>query len=66
MLSDSLIAYCFASPRYALNVKTSDANAARVVACINACKGMEDPAAEIAALRARVAELEKEATDANG
>ena len=37
------------------------ANAARIVACVNACKGMADPAAEIAALRARVAELEKEA-----
>jgi hypothetical protein len=55
--SDSLIAKFFASPRYSLNVKTSYANAARVVACA----GMADPAAEIAALRARVAELEKEA-----
>ena len=33
--------------------------AARIVACVNACEGMADPAAEIAALRARVAELEK-------
>ena len=61
LLSDSLIAKFFASPRYGLNVKTSYANAARVVACVNACAGMADPAAEIAALRARVAELEKEA-----
>jgi len=64
--SDSFIAKFLASPRYAQNVKTSYANAARVVACVNACAGMADPAAEIAALRARVAELEKEATDANG
>ena len=28
-----------------------DANAARIVACVNACAGMEDPAAEIARLR---------------
>lgn len=34
------------------------ANPGRIVACVNACAGMEDPAAEIAALRARVAELE--------
>jgi uncharacterized protein YhaN len=61
LLSDSLIAKFFASPRYALNVKTSYANAGRVVACVNACAGMADPAAEIATLRARVAELEKEA-----
>ena len=40
--------------------------AARIVACVNACEGMADPAAEIAALRARVAELEKEAGNANG
>ena len=36
----------------------SKSNAARIVACVNACAGMEDPAAEIAALRARVAELD--------
>lgn len=29
-----------------------DANAARIVACVNACAGMADPAAELAALRA--------------
>lgn len=61
MLSDSLIAKCFASPRYALNVQTSEANAARIVACVNACEFMLDPASEIAELRARVEELEKEA-----
>ena len=38
-----------------------EAAAARIVACVNACEGMADPAAEIAELRARVAELEKEA-----
>ena len=35
----------------------SDANADRIVACVNACAGMEDPAAEIAALRAEVERL---------
>jgi hypothetical protein len=34
-------------------------NAARIVACVNACAGMEDPAKEIATLRARIAELER-------
>lgn len=32
---------------------TTQANAARCVACVNACAGMEDPAAEIARLRAQ-------------
>lgn len=30
------------------------ANAARITACVNACAGMADPVAEIAALRAAV------------
>jgi hypothetical protein len=29
-----------------------DSNARRIVACVNACAGMKDPQAEIAALRA--------------
>lgn len=33
------------------------ANAERIVACVNACEGMEDPAAEIAALKAQRNEL---------
>ncbi len=36
------------------DVNTSDerdANAARIVACVNACAGMDDPAAEIAGMR---------------
>jgi len=37
----------------------SEANAARIVQCVNACAGMDDPAAEIAALRARIEELTK-------
>ena len=32
--------------------KTEKANAARIVACVNACAGMDDPAAEIDALKA--------------
>ena len=35
----------------------SEANAARIVACVNACKGMEDPAKEIAQLREELARL---------
>ena len=34
--------------------KTCDANAARIVACVNACAGMDDPATEIANLREEV------------
>lgn len=32
----------------------AEANAARIVACVNACGGMEDPAREIAELRQAV------------
>jgi hypothetical protein len=35
----------------------AEANAARIVACVNACAGMEDPAAEIERLKAQRAEL---------
>lgn len=34
----------------------SMADASRIIACVNACAGMEDPAAEIARLRAELAE----------
>jgi len=44
---------------HVLMPKTWDAAAAaRIVACVNACAGMADPAAEIAALKLRIAELE--------
>lgn len=33
------------------------ANAARIVACVNACAGMADPASEISALKAQRDEL---------
>lgn len=33
-----------------------DANANRITSCVNACAGMADPAAEIAALRERINE----------
>lgn len=42
----------FKAHQYGLNQEICDANAARIVACVNACAGMEDPAAEIARLRA--------------
>lgn len=32
---------------------SGEANARRIVACVNACAGMDDPEAEIAAMRAR-------------
>ena len=47
---DTLVARC---------ANENTANAQRIVDCVNACAGMNDPATEIATLRARVAELEK-------
>lgn len=38
--------------------------ACRIVACVNACAGMADPAAEIAALRAEVERLKATAVPA--
>jgi hypothetical protein len=35
----------------------AEANAARIVACVNACAGMDDPAAEIERLRAEREEI---------
>jgi hypothetical protein len=37
-------------------------NARRIVACVNACAGMEDPAAEIARLQAENDELDEQCT----
>ena len=34
----------------------------RIIACVNACAGMEDPTVAIPALRARIADLEAEVT----
>ena len=36
-------------------LRTDEANARRIVACVNACEGMKDPEAEIKALRIEVA-----------
>jgi hypothetical protein len=41
-------------------VKKAQANAARIVACVNACAGMEDPAAEIALLTERLKNAQEE------
>ena len=49
---DTLVARC---------ANENTANAQRIVDCVNACAGMNDPATEIATLRARVAELVKAA-----
>lgn len=37
----------------------------RIITCVNACAGMEDPTTEIPALRARIADLEAEVTTLN-
>lgn len=38
-----------------LDKRLAEANRDRIVACVNACAGMADPAAEIAQLRAKIA-----------
>jgi hypothetical protein len=43
--------------QYPQGAKTEDANAQRIVQCVNACADMKDPAKEIAQLRADRAEL---------
>ena len=55
----SHIAECWSLDR----VHTPTANASRIVACVNACAGMEDPAAEIERLKAQRAELVMDAAD---
>ena len=40
-----------------VSARTSSANAKRIVTCVNACVGMEDPAAEIEKLRRQRDEL---------
>ena len=42
---------------YRGDIPLGEANAARIVACVNACVGMEDPAAEIEKLRRQRDEL---------
>ena len=39
------------------NIPLGEANAARIVACVNACAGMEDPAVEIEKLKRQRDEL---------
>lgn len=43
-----------------------EANCARIVACVNACAGMTDPAAGIAHLRERIEALERVIRDHGG
>ncbi len=43
---------------YSRGMATQSANAQRIVQCVNACAGMEDPAEEIERLRNRIKELE--------
>jgi len=43
--------------RHFVAAEATDANARRIVACVNACAGMADPAAEIAKLKARCERL---------
>jgi hypothetical protein len=41
------------NPKYLICESVSGSNAVRIISCVNACAGMEDPAAEIAALKER-------------
>lgn len=36
------------------------ANKSRIIACVNACEGIQDPVAEIAQLKAKITQLEQE------
>ena len=47
---------CSVTPMH-LKRETDEANAQRIVACVNACASMQDPAAEIAAMREALQEL---------
>lgn len=47
----------FGSGSYWRKPGTTLSNAKRALACVNACAGMKDPAAELPALRAKVEEL---------
>lgn len=47
--SDTRLILCYGPQSSKPNVKN---NMIRIVACVNSCAGMEDPAAEIASLRA--------------
>lgn len=51
---------CEAPIHYLESHQRWSANSARIVACVNACAGMPDPAAEFARLRDEVAKLKAE------
>ena len=57
-----LACYVNTAQRY-IGVKEAEANASRIVACVNACAGMEDPAAEIERFKAQRAELVMDKAD---
>lgn len=50
------------SSKYCERGDVSDDNAKRIVDCVNACDGMDDPLLEIARLRASVSELTRHLT----
>jgi hypothetical protein len=60
---DGIFNVCSANGEYICTVwgihDNGRSNADRIVACVNACAGMDDPQAEIARLKAREAELER-------
>ena len=54
---ETVIADLWAIPREG-GVDEGKANARRIVACVNACEGMEDPSSEIDSLRKDIAAME--------
>jgi hypothetical protein len=50
-----LVAAC----NHPISPDEEEANAARIVACVNACAGMEDPLVEITSLRKRLDRCER-------
>lgn len=58
-VAESFVSDCVALCNELLGGKVAVENTRRIVDCVNACEGMENPAKEIESLRTRIAELTK-------
>jgi hypothetical protein len=55
--SDVSVGCCYKTHSVGQTPKSALANAKRIIACVNACAGMEEPAMEIPALKAELERL---------
>jgi hypothetical protein len=55
--TDVSVGRCYNTNSVGQTPKSALANAKRIIACVNACAGMEEPAMEIPALKAEVERL---------